>query len=231
MASAEIDSFVSKFKTLQYAGKKAILTLETKNGEAFVTLKAEVGFLPPPFPPRVHRPPAYLRRQERRKAARKVAESVHTVQAEQAEFDQEINDAATEVVIVAEQAVVPDADVSSTDKKDSTEKVCDTFECEICDFKSNWENGLRIHMSRKHSRIDQLDGQCDENVDDESYQGSNHYWMKGWLGRAYQSYLDAEDTLKKCDLSEADKDVEMAKLLEARKTALGSSYMDFPPWK
>ena len=86
-------------------------------------------------------------------------------------------------------------------------------------------------MSRKHSRIDQLDGHCDEYEDDESYKGSNHYWMNGWLGRAYQSFIDAQDTLEKCDLSDADKEVEKAKLLDARKTALGRNYMDFPPWK
>ena len=32
------------------------------------------------------------------------------------------------------------------------------FRCEICDFRSNKANGLRIHMSRKHARIEQLDG-------------------------------------------------------------------------
>ena len=45
--------------------------------------------------------------------------------------------------------------------------------------------------------------------------------MKGWLGGAYQSYLDAYDTIELCDLSENEKEVEKAKLLEARKTALG----------
>ena len=53
-------------------------------------------------------------------------------------------------------------------------------------------------------------------------------WQYHWTaGKILPHYSDA----KKCDLSEADKDVEMAKILEARKTALGSNYMDFSPWK
>ena len=77
MASREIDSFVFKFKNLQYAGLKASLTLETENGESFVTLKANLGYLHPPpnkyhcynAGPPVNRPPSYFRRQ---KAARQL---------------------------------------------------------------------------------------------------------------------------------------------------------------
>ena len=64
----------------------------------------------------------------------------------------------------------------------------------------------------------------------EKYAGSKLYWMKGWLGGAYQSYIDAFDTIEECDLSEDEKNVEKEKLLNARKTALGGSYEYFPPW-
>ena len=30
------------------------------------------------------------------------------------------------------------------------------FDCDHCDFSSSWENGL--HMSRKYSKMEQLDG-------------------------------------------------------------------------
>ena len=95
---------------------------------------------------------------------------------------------------------------------------------------TNCENGLKVHMSRMHSRIDQLDGPTDDCFNDEKYAGSKHYWMKVWLGGAYQSYIDAYDTIEECDLSEDEKNVEKAKLLNARKTALGGSYEYFPPW-
>ena len=234
MASSEIDSFVLKFKNLQYAGLKASLTLETENGESIVTLRANLGYLPPPNHhgynrgSQVNRPPAYFRRQERRKAARVAAEE-ESVQAEQAQDSIQADDikevsSETDVCIVAEKAT------DESEKKEEAEEAIQRFECEICDFQSNWQNGLNVHMSRKHSRIDQLDGHATVSTDDEKYAGSKHYWMKGWLGGAYQSYLDAYDTIENCDFSEDEKNAEKIKLLDARKAALGDSYLHFPPW-
>ena len=40
----------------------------------------------------------------------------------------------------------------------SSEQAGDKFACEICYFVSNWANGLRVHMIRKHQQIEQLDG-------------------------------------------------------------------------
>ena len=36
------------------------------------------------------------------------------------------------------------------------------FKCELCDFVSNKERGLNIHMSRVHTKIEQIDGVLDE---------------------------------------------------------------------
>ena len=36
------------------------------------------------------------------------------------------------------------------------------FKCELCDFVSNTERGLNIHMSRVHTKIEQIDGVLDE---------------------------------------------------------------------
>ena len=230
MANRELDSFLCKFKNLQYAGFKALLTLEAENGEAFVTLKASIGCLPPPqeyipplYPgygqrvPPVHRSPAYHRRQERRKAARLAAEDEKT-QTEQ--VCDEVTEEITEVSEVAEKATDVNADKSP-----------EKFGCDICDFQSTWENGLKVHMSRKHSKIEQLDGNADYDLeDDENYEGSKHYWMKGWLGGAFQSFMDANKVLEDCDLPEDVKDIERTKVLEARKTALGNNFMYFPPW-
>ena len=75
---------------------------------------------------------------------------------------------------VAEEAT------DNQEKRDKDDDSPKQFECMICDFKSNWENGLKVHMSRKHATIDQLDGHTDECVEDDKYSGSKHYWMKGW---------------------------------------------------
>ena len=237
--ATEMESFLCKFKNLQYAGFKATLTFEAENGEAFVTLKAGLGCLPPPqyahpgyhghgHVPQVYRAPAYYRRQERRKAARAVA-GQEARQAEQV-CDEAVEEIPTEVNEVAEEAIAEEAIDIHSDKNDkATEEATEKFECLICDFQSNWENGFKVHMSRKHSRIDQLDGSTDP-VDDENYAGSKHYWTTGWLGSAYQSFIDANEVLKNCDIPEKDKNSEKAKLLDARKTALGARFMDFSPW-
>ena len=70
MAELEIDSFVSKLKSLWASGVSASLHVETQGGKASVCLKADVGFLPPPVTAplrRRHRGPAYSRRQARRR--------------------------------------------------------------------------------------------------------------------------------------------------------------------
>ena len=60
--------------------------------------------------------------------------------------------------------------------------------CEICDFNSNWKNGLEIHMTKKHSSVEQLDGNVtfDDDDMDEEYKRTQHYWKSGWLGSVYQ---------------------------------------------
>ena len=97
--AAEIDSFILKFKNLQYAGLKATLTLEAENGKALVSLKAELGYLSPPpdhllptrpgytaapIVARLHRSPSYFRRQERRRQAAQAAVGPNGEQAGQA---------------------------------------------------------------------------------------------------------------------------------------------------
>ena len=50
-------------------------------------------------------------------------------------------------------------------------------------FYSNFENGLKVHLARKHSKVEQLDGHHDEvDEDDDFYAGSKHFWKNGWLG-------------------------------------------------
>ena len=59
----------------------------------------------------------------------------------------------------------------------AAEKACtgDTFYCELCDFVSSWETGLKVHESRKHKNIEQLDGEgCyDDMIHDEKLKKLN----------------------------------------------------------
>ena len=108
------------------------------------------------------------------------------------------------------------------------------FFCDLCEFKSKWQNGVNIHMARKHSRIEQLDGNSSVNdaseEDDEKYKGVKHYLHTGWLGGGYQTYLDALDVIDESDFKEEVKVIEKEKVLAARKIALGENFKWFPPW-
>ena len=49
------------------------------------------------------------------------------------------------------------AEVGSTkdveENINQVEQAREDFSCDICDFKSYWENGLAIHMTRKHAKL------------------------------------------------------------------------------
>ena len=73
MAGDEIWNFVNKFHNLRNAGKNATLTLKSQDGKVVMNLQLDlhVADLPPPQPPRQHRPsPSRVRRTERRANAR-----------------------------------------------------------------------------------------------------------------------------------------------------------------
>ena len=127
MAHTEIDSFVLKFKYLCHAGYKASLSLESENGEAFVSLKAGLGFLPPPLllpPAQGHsqhllsrnRGPAYTRRQEKRSTAAK--QPVEAVKALNISRDSE-NVEKSEDIEIAEEVIGPN--IMENFEKDASE--------------------------------------------------------------------------------------------------------------
>ena len=88
-------------------------------------------------------------------------------------------------------------------------------------------------MGRKHSRIERIDGNVDIADDaelDKKYENTEHYWEKGRIGVVYCNFLDANDIIEVSDMSEEERHEEKIKILEARKTAFGTSYKNFPPW-
>ena len=88
-------------------------------------------------------------------------------------------------------------------------------------------------MTRKHSNIEQIDGNSSENedFDDKKYLGTERYWKTGKLGTIFQDFLDANDIIERSDMSKEDKEKEYDKILEARKSAFGTHFKDYPPWK
>ena len=185
MAHCEVDNFVNKFKFLCSAGYKATLTIEASEGEAFVTLKTGLGHIVPPCPIKksYRRGPSYQRRQEQRQAARAAAAASGSQTTVQEGDENAIAEEASNVL----GPVETDNGKNASEPADKAE---DDFSCEVCDFRSNWANGLAIHMTRKHVNMEQLDGSssvCEdsEKEKDEKYSRTDHYWKEGRLGSGY----------------------------------------------
>ena len=158
------------------------------------------------------------------------------------------NKVAEEAITTSEEEVCETSDtiLETNNVKNDTEKVVsveeindvrgkatELFECPICDFSSNWKNGLEVHMGRKHNTIEQIDGSSDVvNLElDEKYDRSKHYWEKGKIGIAYHVFLDATSIIDASDIPEEEKVKEKEKILDARRTVFGSNFHQFPPWR
>ena len=100
------------------------------------------------------------------------------------------------------------------------------------------KNGLTLHITKKHKKLYQLDGNTsfledDSLEEDLEYSNTEHYWKTGWLGCSYQAYLDAMKVVDDSDLDANEKAIEREEILCARKKAFGSgdTYLYYPPWK
>ena len=78
-------------------------------------------------------------------------------------------------------------------KNEAEQQAVKEFRCDLRDFRSNCNNGLNIHMAKKHSKIEQLN---DADYRDENFSNTRHYWAKGRLGTGYQTHIDIEETIK-----------------------------------
>jgi len=169
MFNSEIDNFVFKFHQLRRAGMTAHLDLDTHAGQAWVGLRVMLGpsSIHQDHPPASkNRSPSYYRRQARRKAARE------TIDAELKAEEAKTKASDSQVVAAkdaekASETIVEAENVSDGKKGADSEKVVEkankaSYQCDICDFVSNRVTGLRIHMTRKHATIEQLDGNIEE---------------------------------------------------------------------
>ena len=85
-----------------------------------------------------------------------------------------------------------------------------------------------------YAKTEQLDGSSsinDESDENDTYAATIHQWKVGILGTVFLSFLDVTNVIEESDLSDKSKDVEKAKVLEARKQAFGSDFVHFPPWR
>ena len=157
------------------------------------------------------------------------------------ELEQENTDGAVE----AEQSVVSLEKQNSVNDTVTQNKVAEEasnfgnnvsaedFPCNFCDFRSKWENGVKIHIGRKHVDLVQLDGNdslSEVSEEDEKYLNIETYLKTGWLGCAFQRFMDAINVIDESSLQADMKAEERGKVWEARKRAIGPEYKGFPPW-
>ena len=165
-------------------------------------------------PHRIHRSPAYYRRQERRKAA-KTADAAVAASVEVTDLEPsagKVNGDDFLNMILAETAEIG----NSSDKNEISAVEAETFPCEICDFESNWTNGLKIHMSRRHSRIEQIGGNFDS-------EGDENYWKDGNISQLYQSFLDVNKIIEE---SEKKRKLKKSKYWEQEERHLERACLD-----
>ena len=180
MFRSELETFLAKFHQLWKDGYSAHLDVDAHAGQAWVGLRVMLGpchqqqqqYQHHPHQSKRRRCPSYYRRQERRRAARAEAEEAGSA-AENKENDD------TSITIESEELSEASEDNSESvegaiaDKEAeevSITKVSDEFRCEICDFTTNRRKELHIHISKKHAKIEQLDGNttlCSESESDD----------------------------------------------------------------
>ena len=238
---SELNSFIGKFLNLWQSGRDASLHLKTCDGKATINLQLGLGQAPPPpssQPPPRHVPgPSRQRRTQRRALAREQAEQAqakNNVEEVAENANEEVAKNESESAEIATEVV--ETDGTTADKAaEASEEARKDFHCLICDFVSSWETALQIHMSKKHSTVEQVDGNAtltgEDLVEDEKYSDTCHYWKTGKIGTSFQTFLDVNEIIDGSNLSEVIKDVEKAKVLEARKCAFGENYEYVPPWK
>ena len=98
--------------------------------------------------------------------------------------------------------------------------------CELCDFQGVSTVGLKIHKSRKHEDIPQIDGA------DSNQRETDNWWEKhNKLSlRSYQMYIDVLKDIEDAKISEEEKLKEKENVTNVRKEALGKILDQCPPW-
>ena len=67
-----------------------------------------------------------------------------------------------------------------------------------------------------------------DEIDDEKYAGTLHYWKTGRLGTVFQSFLNGNEIIENSSLETDVKTIEKVKFLETKKLAFFGRFINFP---
>ena len=199
MFDEQLSSFLSKFHQLRRAGATAHLDIDTYAGKAWVGLRVMLGSVQHhqhhPNVPNANgrrRSPSYYRRQEKRKAARAAEKPSSSDVTEVTEEVNKSDNVNGDDVVTTAEARPTDHKVDEKKNAEEASSTPDEFNCELCDFISNRKNGLNIHMSRKHPRIEQIDGNMTvTEANDKDYDISEEFWRSGLMPSTYNECYPA----------------------------------------
>ena len=213
----EVSSFVNKFVNLWKSGCDASLHMESQAGQAFVTIRLGLGTgAYSTSNSRQNKQfqhseskvkkvsPSRMRRRARRSAARQVAAESDTVKKEAAE--------------------VSSLNTGSEEELDDSriENICD-----LCDFSSNWKNGLAIHIATVHESS--LEKKLKREEDWKIHNLSQKYWKTGLLESNLQVYVNCLMDVENAKVNEAVKVAEETKLETLWNEMQASKPKLFPP--
>ena len=118
----------------------------------------------------------------------------------------------------------------STTPTCSVNSVSDSLTCDECGFESVSSNGLKIHKSKKHEDISQIDAIP---IGESSSVRDTYCWCEKHRNNSLKSshtYQNALLDIKESPLSEEEMSQESELVTKARKQALGQNYIYCAPW-
>ena len=241
---------MTEFISVWAMGGEASLSLTTSKGLVTMGFNCTLGtpgaphslppspapYPPPPSPPRRprHRGPAEKEKNRQRAArhqaglARKAAPAdIHSATS----IDSVITAASlptAPVVVAITDPVNSSSSVSTSSSTESQESEASAscLPCEECGFEAASSVGLKIHTSKKHEEIPQLDGESPYESD------TDCWWINQQIDslKCFQKYIDVLKDIDDSTLSEQEKNEEQEKLNSGRKSAFGDNFKWFPPW-
>ena len=167
-------SGVIEFIKAWESGSKSKLTLQSKNGQAWLNFNCCLGG-PHEQHQKLKKPKSKKKmerdnlraqlHQHRLQDGLSSSNSSKTNQGEKAVSASIIIDNSDSVQVAASAIEIESvSDSSKGTEKVDRDKCLQDFKCELCEFESSQARGLNIHMSRKHSIIEQLDGFVDASL-------------------------------------------------------------------
>ena len=228
---------LTEFLSVWSMNGEANLNLATKGGNLDIQFSLSLGNPGAPFSPSPPAPPPYKARhrgpaqKERNRARAARHQAAKTAELSVSSIDPataSVTDPETTTIssVTAETTAAVSVTAASTTSTVSVALAENPTNCELCDFQGVSTVGLKIHKSRKHEDIPQIDG-ADSNQRETDSWWEEHNKLSL---RSYQMYIAVLKDIEDAKISEEEKLIEKENVTNVRKEALGKIFDQCPPW-